>query len=414
MKITFIGGCGRLGLPMAAWSAFRGHDVIIADTDEEAIKKVNQKKIDRMEPFVGALVLANEILAVTDTAWAVEQSELINIIVPTPSDDGGRLSIEHILATIPEIAKGLNSYRVINVMSTVMPRSVRFIGQHIENMSGLIAGEDFGLAYTPEFIRQGAIIHYFSNPDFVVIGQHDENSGNVVEQYCRSIIQNDAPIYRMSLESGEIAKIGLNAAVVTKIGVANELAWLCHNTPYADAKDVLRAIGEDNRIGHRFFKAGTWTGGPCFPRDSHALAQTLKGDMPLAKAITKFQDTQLNRVVCICNNARTEFVKTGTLFPKIGILGATYKPEVDILEESQGLALTKALGIKAIHDPTLDCPPLEEFIVDKDILVLMTCWEEYKELEDLDLSGKVVIDMWGWLENLNCEKYIRFGRGAAK
>ncbi|NIV38567.1 MAG: hypothetical protein GWN58_56875, partial [Anaerolineae bacterium] len=192
----------------------------------------------------------------------------------------GGFSNKHVLAACREIGKGLHHnyhpYPVVEISSTVMPGSTMGpIRATLENCSNRVAGQDFGLAYSPEFIRQGQIIHDYAHPDMMLIGATNTRTASVLVDYYQSVTENDPPFHVMSPVSAETAKLGLNYAVVAKMAVANTLAALCHATPGADARDVLDVIGADSRIGPKFFSAGTWPGGPCFPRDVRALTWAL-------------------------------------------------------------------------------------------------------------------------------------------
>jgi len=415
MRVAYIGGAGRLGLAFALWSAQRGHEIVISDVDESALEDIRQGRVNRLEPGVNELARAHreDLVLLSDDAAAAHLAELVCIVTGTPSVPTGAFSAGHVLAAARALAPGLRGgYKVVNVISTVMPGDTRAVGRAIEAASGLRVGEDFGLTHSPEFIRQGSIIEDFRRPEYVVIGQHHARAGEVAAAYYESLVDNDPPVHRMSLESAELAKTGLNAVVVAKMALANELAWLCQATPGADARDVLAAIGSDSRVGRRYFGAGTWPGGPCFPRDTAALAAAGRKaamETSVIETVSRAANRELGRLADLVEGLMADY-------PHVGILGLTYKPGVALREESQGGALFNALahlgGVDA-HDPAICNVDLGAFVRRNDLLVLMTCWAQYRQLEDMDLSGKCVIDMWGWLDGgkLNCDRYVRFGEG---
>ena len=414
-KICYIGGAGRLGLSSAVWSAEKGILTYAADINVEAIDKINSGISPIAEPLVEDLInknLGTTFFATTNLEEGIQDSDLIFILVPTPSLPDGSFSIEYVLDACKVIGKVLDGYAVIVVVSTVMPMHTAIhVKMQLEESSGKTCGKDFGLCYTPEFIRQGSIVHDFANPDYIIIGEFDGWAGSLVEDYYKITLSNNAPIKHMSLTSAEIAKIGLNSAVVTKLGIANQLAWLCQYYPNADARDVLSAIGTDSRIGSKYFGVGTWPAGPCFPRDNRALisaGEYVGLDLPITRATDDFAlDQVYDLFMLITNNASPN---------PIGILGITYKPGVDIIEESQGLLLAKRLEKLNLEiklcDPGVESSSLEDVLYSCKTLVLMTPWEEFKALENMDLEGKLIIDCWDFLdeEKLNCT-YIRLGRG---
>jgi UDPglucose 6-dehydrogenase len=431
MRVCYIGGCGRLGLALAAWSAHKGHDVVCADINRVMVDAVNRGDVGKktIEPLVADLVRkhhGNRLIATGDTISAVKDCELILIIVPTPSNPDGSFDMQYVRRVCKEIGVALKSseYTTIVVGSTVNPGDTGgLILDQLEQSSGKRAGPDFGLVYSPEFIRQGSIAYDFANPDQILIGQLDERSGQAATAYYASIVENNPPIYHMSLVSAEIAKIGLNATVVTKLGVAGTLMWLCHNTPEADARDVLRAIGSDPRIGPSYFKPGLWPGGPCFPRDCRALQVACEHknvDSTLAMAADQTSSAQARQLVSLVISLMNSSQE------KVGVLGLSYKPGVDITEESQGALIARNLQRwhkvnVMVYDPIVKgvtgvthASSLKDCVISTDILVLATMWPEFAALKDLDLTGKTVLDCWGFFDpdELDCKRYIRLGKGA--
>lgn len=414
-KICYIGGCGRLGLPLAVWSAHKGYDVICADVDEYAVDRLNAGHPYTSEPDVQALISDNltRIRATTDTIEAVRDSELIFVIVPTPSEPDGSFSLRHILNCCDDMSQSLRRGATVIIVSTVMPGATEGEIKRQLELSGKRAGLDFNLTYSPEFIRQGSIVADFANPAQILIGEFDRRSGDVAQAYYECVTESDPPTHRMSLVSAEIAKIGLNAAVVTKLAVANQLAWMCQGYPDADAKDVLRAIGADPRIGSAYFSAGPPDGGPCFPRDSRALvvaAAPTYTEAPIARAMDLFREEQydniLNWIGSRCSRGDA-----------IGILGLTYKPGVDITEESPGMILCSKLrgaGYSVVaHDPAVSSLSLADCVANSDALVVTTPWPQFESLGTRDLSDKIVFDLWGFFDDdeLDCKEYHRLGRG---
>src|SRR6185437_6603583 len=141
----------------------------------------------------------------------------------------------------------------------------------LEDASGKRAGTDFGLCYSPEFIALGSVIRDFLNPDFYLVGEFDQRSGDALDEVNRKICVRDPVVHRMSIENAEIAKIALNSYVTMKISFANTLADLCERIPGGDVDVVTDAIGSDARIGRKYLTGGLGFAGPCFPRDNVAL-----------------------------------------------------------------------------------------------------------------------------------------------
>lgn len=430
-SVAYIGGCGRLGLSLAAWSAECGLKVIVADINEDAVKMVSKGQCPISEPGVAELIKNNygkRLFATTSTKDAVLASEIICVIVPTPSRPSGEFSVDFVVDACEEVGKALaetDKYKVVIICSTVNPGDTRGpIKKALEEESGKKMGVGFFCTYSPEFIRQGEIVHDFANPHQILIGASDRVSADVALEYYRCVVKNNATVQVMSLESAEIAKIGLNAAVVTKTTVANQLMWLSHYTPHADSRDVLRAVGADPRIGRQYFGGGPPVGGECFPRDTRALQAAIDGTnsvmahSKMMTGVSKSAAYEISEILTI----------VGEHEGSVGVLGLAFKPGVDITTESAGATIARTAQhnngpLKRevwAYDPLArveginQTESIEQLVDLVDIIVITLPWhKEIDDLAEMDMHGKVVIDLWGHFQMLEetADKYIRIGRG---
>ena len=436
-------GAGKLGLSLAAWNAHCGHTVMCVDDSGDTVRAINAGRSPIDEPQVqGLLNNRNRLLQGAGSIYAsqggagwvekgiVESADIIFIIVPTPSLESGAFDLSYVEESCRVIGQALRqkevAYTLVVCVSTIMPGDARKLIEAIEETSGKRCGSDWGFCYSPEFIRQGSIVHDYANPDVLLIGTSDAAAGFMLEKFYGTVVQNVPGVYYMSLESAEIAKIGLNATVVAKIAMANQLAWLCHHTPGANARHVLDSIGADSRIGPKYFKPGLWPGGPCFPRDCRALAITMeRHDLApaLSRAAYEMDRPQAHYLSCAITNLLP--VGGGT----VGLLGLTYKPGVSLLEESQSLLLDRYLRAGAdgqieviAYDPDVavgfSVQTLGELVRQSDVIVVMTPKPRFRSLSDADssgaamyLSGKVLFDCWDYIGETNADKHIVLGRG---
>src|SRR5947199_275819 len=158
----------------------------------------------------------------------------------------------------------------------------------VEQGCGKRCGKDFGVCYSPEFIALGQVIKDFLNPEFLLIGEYDERSGEKLAELYRGVVDNEPEVARMSLVNAELTKISVNAYVTMRISFANMVAALSEQLPGGDVDTVTSALGLDTRIGRRYLKGAVAYGGPCFPPDNQALAYLalpLGQRAPLAEAV---------------------------------------------------------------------------------------------------------------------------------
>src|SRR5207237_4321722 len=183
--------------------------------------------------------------------------------------------------------------------STTSPRAMdQVLIPMLEREIGGQIGRDFGVCYNPEFIALGNVVKGLLEPDMVLIGESDPESGAALEQLYRKYNRNSPRIARMSIVSAELTKISVNSYITMKISFTNQLRMIAEQFPKANIHTILEAIGSDSRIGQKYLRAGLSFGGPCFPRDNRLLAYTARQagvEAPLAEASDHVnQQTNLN------------------------------------------------------------------------------------------------------------------------
>ncbi len=432
-------GLGKLGAPIAACIASEGASVIAVDLDPHKVESVNRGVAPVFEPGLDDRIKAagTALRATDDLASAVARSDTTFIVVPTPSEPGGGFSLEYVLAACEVIGNTLRTkdeFHLVAVTSTVMPGSTGgIIRATLEEASGKKAGDGFGLCYSPEFIALGTVIRDFLNPDFLLIGESDPGSGDLLEELYKEVCTTSAPVARMNFVNAELTKLAVNTFVTTKISFANMLARVCESLPGGDVDVVTTALGLDTRIGARYLKGAVSYGGPCFPRDNlafTALAHEVGAPADLAEATDRFNRRQIVWLADLVIRHLPE----GSM---AGILGLTYKPDSDVVEEAMGLLLAKELlardiGVIAfdpqgeaaagrllgpalvLADSPYDC------LRGTDVVVVATPWQQIVGMADAlpEREGRAltVIDCWraaGSLGELDGVNYVPLGIGSS-
>jgi UDPglucose 6-dehydrogenase len=439
MKISII-GLGKLGSPMAAVMVHKGHTVTGVDVNPAYVAAIQEGRPPVNEPGLAAMITANRerLTATTDCAAAVLATDVTFIMVPTPSDPGGGFSMKYVLSAAEKIGEALRTkpdWHLVVLSSTVMPGSTGgTLLPALEAHSGKKCGRDFGVCYNPEFIALGSVIKDMLNPDMILIGESDARSGEILEKLYKGVCDSDPRIQRMNFVNAELTKLSVNTFVTTKISYANMLAQVCERLPGADADVVCSAIGCDSRIGQKYLKGALGYGGPCFPRDNvafSALARATGAPALLAEATDQLNRRQVPRLAEII---RTRLPKGGT----VGILGLSYKPDTEVIDESQGLDLAKYLsstGFKVVvYDPAAIenakrqlghavtyASSAAECARQADVLAITTAWPEFRKLTPADLkSGErrpAIIDCWRVLPAglfADLTEYLRLGYGGAE
>jgi UDPglucose 6-dehydrogenase len=437
VKSISVMGLGKLGSPLAACLAARGYRVTAVDLDASKVDAINRGAAPVHEPGLMELIQESEgrLTATQDTEAAFRGSDATFIVVNTPSEPNGGFSLRYVLPSLEAIGKTLRTKRgfhLVVLTSTVMPGSTGGeVRATLEHTSGKRCGEHFGLCYSPEFIALGTVIRDFYFPDFLLIGESDGRSGDMLSEIYRRTCKNTPFVARMNFINAEITKLAVNTYITTKISYANMIARLCEKLPEADANVVTNALGLDTRIGPRYLKGAVSYGGPCFPRDNRALAALaarVGASSGLAEATDLFNRAQIKSLAEL---VRSHYSGEGA----VGILGLTYKPDTDVVEESFGLLLAQQLAAAnlpvIVYDPSADggraleqsntarcAASAEECIAQSDVVVLATPWQEFREVPAAQWArqgrSRAVIDCWRvlhHLEGVNGIRYIRLGFG---
>jgi UDPglucose 6-dehydrogenase len=424
-------GLGKLGSPLAAVLASKGHNVIGVDLNAYFVDALNAGRAPVVEPQLQDLIDASKgrLRATRDYAEAIPNTDISFIIVPTPSDETGVFTNRFVLDAVRAIGASLKTtdrYHVVNITSTVMPGSTEGeIRQALEESSGRTVGRDLGLTYNPEFIALGSVVRNMLYPDMILLGESDPRAGDMLEAVYKISTNNNPPVQRMNLVNAEITKISVNTYVTTKISFANMLAEICEGLPGADVQVVTQALGKDTRIGSKYLQGALGFGGPCFPRDNIAFGKMAervgaRADIALAgEAINKHQIERITNLVRKNLDASRE----------VAVLGMAYKPDTPVVEESQGVMIARDLAASgvsvvvfdplamegsrwALKDNVRYAQNLDDAIGNASTIVIATPSKEYAEAAaKLRKPGVKVIDCWRVLGAEPGEGVVHVGRG---
>jgi UDPglucose 6-dehydrogenase len=395
-------GTGYVGLVTAAGFAELGSDVWCVDIDAEKIAMLERGDIPIFEPGLPELIEKHRgrLHFSTDLAPALEHARLLFVAVGTPPTHSGDADLSAVNAVVDALPA--SDHHAL-VMKSTVPCGTgttikRIFGEH---------GKP-GLAYVscPEFLKEGSAVHDFLHPDRVVIGDDRDWAGEAVVGLYSPF---DAPLVRTDIASAEMIKLAANAFLATKISFINEIANVCEETG-SDVMEVARGVGLDARIGPKFLQAGLGYGGSCFTKDVSALkllAANSGYHFQLLNAVTEVNELQKRRVV-----AKLERHLGQLAGRRVALLGLAFKPNTDDMRGASSLILAGRLvaegALVRAHDPiaeeiaraempNLDYRPSAlDAVADADAVVLVTEWQEYRELDwsavASAMEGKLVID----------------------
>ncbi len=394
MKLTVV-GTGYVGLVSGTGFANLGNDVICLDVNRGIIEKLKNGELTIYEPGLGEIYQQNlkggRLLFTTDTIKAVQESEIIFICVGTPSNEKEEADLTAVREVAAAIGKHMNEYKIIVNKSTVPVGTADLVEKIIkENQTQEIP---FDVVSNPEFLREGAAVKDFENPDRIIVGTDSQKAQDMMSSLYRSVARTGRPIMLTDIRSAELIKYASNAMLATRISFMNQLAHLCEKAG-ADIRHVSRGLGLDNRIGPRFLHAGLGFGGSCFPKDVKALIATLKQfecDADLFEAVHRINEKQ--KLIAIDKLQSVLDLKNSM----IAVWGIAFKPKTDDIREAPALKIIEELQQRGAtvnaYDPVAMANAKKivtnvqffenpyETIRECDALIVVTEWNEFRNLD---------------------------------
>ncbi|MFN2169596.1 MAG: UDP-glucose dehydrogenase family protein, partial [Anaerolineae bacterium] len=330
MKNISVIGTGYVGLVTGTCFADLGNRVVCVDINEEKIAALKAGQMPIYEPgleeMVERNVRAGRLHFTTSYREALADAEFVFIAVGTPSGVDGEADLRYVRMAAEEIAETMAQPLIIVNKSTVPVGTGDWVADIISRHQERPI--DFAVVSNPEFLREGAAISDFLNPDRVVLGSLNKEAAEKVAQLHLAL---RAPIVVTDLRTAEMIKYASNAFLATRISFINEIAAICEELG-ADVKEVAAGMGYDRRIGRYFLDAGLGYGGSCFPKDVLALEHMalIHGAHPsLLRAVMEINRDQRRKAI---HKLRQEL--GGLQDRTIGLLGLAFKPNTDDMREA--------------------------------------------------------------------------------
>ncbi len=358
MKVCVLGS-GYVGIVSAACLGRDGFKVVTIDPNEHKVALINAGMTPIVEPGLSELVRqqveSGHLVAQSAVGSAIAESEMSLVCVGTPSNANGSLDTRYVAEVATQIGIALRDaekFHSVVFRSTMLPGTMdELVVPILERASGLTAGEDFGVAYYPEFLREGTALKDYDAPGAVVFGVIDRDTVTLERLRLLNKKNEVSPIV-VSLRTAEAAKYTNNCWHAVKISFANEIGNICKESGI-DSHVVMDILCSDTRlnISRAYLKPGFAYGGSCLPKDLRALryhAKSLDVPTPMLESALASNTMQIDR-------AFNMIAQTGSR--KIGLVGLTFKADTDDLRESPMVELAERLYGKGysllIHDPNL-------------------------------------------------------------
>ena len=423
MQISVI-GCGYLGATHAAGMAELGHDVIGVEVDEGKLAKLEKGDVPFYEPGLPELlskhVTSGRLRFTSDLSEATAAADVHFVCVGTPQRaDSIGADLTYVDATIEALGPLLTRPSLVVGKSTVPVGTATRLAARLAELAPV--GEGAQLAWNPEFLREGFAVEDTLRPDRLVFGTVTEAPIEVLREVYAQALAAGTPEIDTNLPTAELVKVAANAFLATKISFINAMAEICE-VAGGDVVQLADAIGHDQRIGRKFLNAGIGFGGGCLPKDILAF-QHRAAELGVDDATAFLRDID---AINMRRRARVVELATEMLgqsrAAKVAVLGAAFKPNSDDVRESPALWIAARLaeaGHRAVvHDPKAIpnarlrfpdleyCEDVEETLRDADIVLHLTEWPEYREIDPakaralahgaLLIDGRNLLDADAW------------------
>ncbi|HLY65681.1 MAG TPA: UDP-glucose/GDP-mannose dehydrogenase family protein [Chloroflexota bacterium] len=394
MRRICVVGTGYVGLVTGTCFAELGNEVACVDVDAAKVELLRSGGMPIYEPGLAELVQRNVAMGrlcfTTSYAEGMASAEFVFIAVNTPSSgENGGADLRYVEAAAASVGQHLDHDLIIVNKSTVPIGTGDMVASIVERERNTDA--HFSVVSNPEFLREGSAVVDCLNPDRVVLGSTDRAAGEAVASLYLSL---RCPIIITDLATAEMIKYASNAMLAARISFINEIAEVCEALG-ADVKQVALGMGYDKRIGSSFLEAGLGYGGSCFPKDVKALmhmASTHGCHPQLLQAVEDINSDQRQRVVRKLRDL-LESLQDKT----VGLLGLAFKPNTDDMRQAASVDIARMLiaeGAKVkAYDPVATpvakvllpgvkyCGDAYAVAQDADALVVVTDWNEFKQLD---------------------------------
>ena len=430
MKLAVIGH-GYVGLVTALVFADLDNEVICVGRTRAKIDQLNNGVPTFYEPGLDELlkknVQAKRIRFTLNMEEAVPDADVVFIAVGTPSKENGEAELSQVFAVAENIGKLLSGHTVVGCKSTV-PVGTNLKVREILKKNAKPQAK-YQIASIPEFLREGTAISDTLYPDRVIIGTDSKEAEDVLVKLHDPI--GGARVLT-DIASAELIKYASNSLLATKISFANSIAFVSELVG-ADATEVLKGVGLDERIGKRFLNPGPGYGGSCFPKDVKALISFSKQagyDFKILEAVHEVNEDAKNRVV-----KKIEDMLGSLNDKKIAILGLAFKPDTDDMRDAPAIHVISKLlngganviafdpqsaenAKRVLPDGVIYAKNILSAVKNADIVVVLTEWREFSQVSLAKIKELVsqpnIVDMRNVYDPAEAKKlgfnYVGVGR----
>jgi UDPglucose 6-dehydrogenase len=406
-----------VGLVTGTCLARFGNSVVCVDTDKNKVETLRKGEVPFYEPGLSDMMARNmaegRLQFASALTGALDGAEVCFVTVGTPSTQDGGADLAYVESAARDIGRAMSGPLLVAVKSTVPVgtngKVEAWITEELRKQGADLRPD---MASNPEFLREGAAVRDFVEPDRVIVGSESpEIAERMKELY--SFVEHDKILF-MDIASAEMAKYAANAMLATRISFMNEMANICERVG-ANVDSVRQGMALDTRIGNKFLYAGCGYGGSCFPKDVRAIRDFAASSGYVSQILTAVDEVNTRQKEVLYEKLSGHFGASGVSGRTIALWGLAFKPKTSDTREAPAQTLIRRLltegarvqahdpraieetrqvlgehqGLIYVHDPY-------DAVNGADALVVATEWDVYKQ-PDFErvkrlLKAPVVVD----------------------
>lgn len=397
-------GLGFVGLTTALGFAHYGHKVYGIEANSERLATIASGKLPFLEPGMDKVLaqhLKNNFIPTTNWDEAIANSEYVYYCVGTPYGEDGQADLTYLYGAVEQTLSAIkdDKFRVLVTKSTIPPSTTsQRIIPFVESQ-GVRVGKQLGVANNPEFLREGHCWEDFLNADRIVLGVDDNRSDAMLRKLYEKA---EAPVFSVSLNTGEFIKYLSNTSLACLISYANEMSLAADAIGGIDIAKAFRVLHMDKRWQtgtiRSYFYPGCGYGGYCLPKDTnafYAIAKTAGFDGPILRNVIATNDG-----MSVATAQRIIDLTGGNKEAVIGILGLSFNvgsddvrdtPSAKIIAELNKAGYRNILGYDPVamvefrkhYQLDICCVPSYDTLLERaDVLAITTAWPEFSDVRE--------------------------------
>lgn len=329
-------GLGYIGLPTGALLANRGYEVFGVDVIQDVVDTINSGKVHIIEPeldtFVQSAVKSGKLKASTQPQFA----DIFIIAVPTPFKEGNKPDLSYVIAAAKSIAPYIKPGNLV-ILESTSPIGTTDKVESILKEFGIETDQIF-MAYCPERVLPGQVMKELIENDRIVGGLNEASTQTVAAFYSRFV---SGEVIQTHARTAELCKLSENSYRDTNIAFANELSLVCDKAGI-DVWELIKLANKHPRVN--ILQPGTGVGGHCIAVDPWFIISEFPELSPLMRTAREVNNYKTEWVIEKIHNAALEFELKNHRKPILGIMGLSFKPNIDDLRESPAVKVARSLN----------------------------------------------------------------------